>query len=65
MTNFFRLSIKDSSDQKHSVSLTMSFTEGVQGISDLIAIQAGNLDFADVRAIMQETGTAVSRCLQR
>ena len=34
--------------------------QGVQGISDLIAIPGLiNLDFADVRAIMQETGTAL------
>ncbi len=34
--------------------------QGVQGISDLIAIPGLiNLDFADVRTIMQETGTAL------
>ena len=34
--------------------------QGVQGISDLIAIPGLiNLDFADVKAIMQETGTAL------
>ncbi|NMB41850.1 MAG: cell division protein FtsZ [Firmicutes bacterium] len=34
--------------------------QGVQGISDLIAVPGLiNLDFADVRAIMRETGTAL------
>ncbi len=34
--------------------------QGVQGISDLIAVPGLiNLDFADVRTIMQETGTAL------
>ena len=34
--------------------------QGVQGISDLIAIPGLiNLDFADVRTIMKETGTAL------
>src|SRR5690606_37133539 len=34
--------------------------QGVQGISDLIAVPGLiNLDFADVKTIMQETGTAL------